>query len=122
MLVKSPPSKYLPKRPPPSEAVHNVYDLKMQPELVRYHHTAAGFPTKPTWYKAVKNGQFESWPGLTSATVAKHLPKSKKTIKGHARKTRSGLRSTKLKHTNSIDINDNNKIPTVKYHDVLIKV
>ncbi len=35
VLVKCPPSKYLPKRPPPSEAIHIVYELKMQPELVQ---------------------------------------------------------------------------------------
>ncbi len=26
----------------------------MQPELIRYHHAAAGFPTKPTWIAAIK--------------------------------------------------------------------
>jgi hypothetical protein len=124
VLVKHPPSKDLPKRPPPSEAVHNVYELKMQPELVRYHHAAAGFPTKPTWYKAVKNGQFVSWPGLTAAAVAKHFPKAKETIKGHACITHSSLRSTKQKQADSIDNNDNDndKIPTMKYRNVFIKV
>jgi hypothetical protein len=120
MLVKHPPSKYLPESP--SEAVHNVYELKTQLELIRYHHAAAGFPTKPTWYKAVKNIQFVLWPGLTAATVAKHFPESKETIKGHARKTRSGLRSIKQKQANSIDNSDNKEIPTVKYRDVFIKV
>jgi len=28
------PSKYLPARPPPEDAVFNVYKLKTQPELV----------------------------------------------------------------------------------------
>ena len=28
--------------------INNVYDLKSTPELVRYCHTAAGFPTQPT--------------------------------------------------------------------------
>jgi hypothetical protein len=87
LLVKRPPSEYLPNRPLPSEATHNVYELKTQPELVRYLHAAAGFPTKPTWYKAVKNGQFVSWPGLTAAAVARHFPESEETIKGtHARR------------------------------------
>ncbi len=38
-------------------AIHNVYKLKTQPELVRYYHAAAGFPTKPSWLKAIKNKQ-----------------------------------------------------------------
>ena len=43
ILVKRPPSEYLPARPPPQEAVFNVYELKTQPELVRYLHASAGF-------------------------------------------------------------------------------
>jgi hypothetical protein len=50
ILVKRPPSEY-----PPQEAVFNVYELKTQPELVRYLHASAGFPTKPTWLRAVPN-------------------------------------------------------------------
>jgi hypothetical protein len=58
-------SDSLPARPPPQEAVFNVYELKTQPELVRYLHASAGFPTKPTWLRAVRNRQYASWPGLT---------------------------------------------------------
>jgi hypothetical protein len=36
LLVKQPPSEYLPDRPPPYEAIHNVYKLKTQPELEQY--------------------------------------------------------------------------------------
>ena len=42
---------------PDGIAIHNVYELKTQPELVRYYHAAAGFPTKPLWLKAIKNKQ-----------------------------------------------------------------
>ena len=105
IIVKRPPSEYLPNRPAPAEAIHNVYELKTQPELIRYLHAAAGFPTKPTWYKAVKNGQFTSWPGLTAPAVAKYFPESEETIKGHARKMRSGLRSTKNKPTRDVTFN-----------------
>jgi len=48
ILVKRPPSEYQPAWPPPQEAVFNVYELKTQPDLVRYLHASAGFPTKPT--------------------------------------------------------------------------
>ena len=40
--------------PPKPETIANVYDLKTQPELVRYYHAASGFPTKPTWLAAIK--------------------------------------------------------------------
>jgi hypothetical protein len=46
ILVKEAPSELLPRRPPPIEAIANVFELKTQPELVRYYHAAAGFPTK----------------------------------------------------------------------------
>jgi hypothetical protein len=55
VLVEQPPSKFLPVRPPPEEAVFNVYKLKMQPKLVPYLHATPGFPTNPIWYNAVKN-------------------------------------------------------------------
>jgi len=95
VIVNRPPSEFLSTRPPTEEAVNNVDELKMQPELVQYLHASTGFPTKPPWIKAVKNKQYAPWPGLTTEAVAKHFPKSEETIKGHARKTRSGLRSTK---------------------------
>ena len=82
ILVKPPPSEYLPTRPPPQEAVFNVYELKTQPELVQYLHASAGFPTN-------------AWPGLTPEAIAKHFPESEETLKGHARKTKSGKQSTK---------------------------
>ena len=108
ILCDRPPTEFLPQRPPPTDAVFNVYELKTQPELVRYHHAAAGFPTKPTWLKAIKNKQFASWPGLTADAVIKHFPESEETHKGHGRKTRSGLRSTKT--TSTTDDNDDDDI------------
>jgi hypothetical protein len=49
VIVNCPQSEFLPARPPPTKAIHNIYEIKTQPELVRYYHAAAGFPTKPTW-------------------------------------------------------------------------
>jgi hypothetical protein len=78
----------------------------MSPELVRYLHTAAGFPTKPQWITAIKNKQFASWPGLSVDAVRRHFPESDETHKGHGRKTPSGLRSTKPKENETIDSDD----------------
>jgi hypothetical protein len=83
VLCDQSPTEFLPDRPPPSNAIHNVYKLKTQPELVQYYHAAAGFPTKPSWLKAIKNKQYASWPGLTWQPANKHYPKSKETLKGH---------------------------------------
>ena len=73
------PTEFLPDRPPPDEAIHNVYELKTQPEIVRYYHAAAGFPTKPSWFKAIRNKQYASWPGLTWEAVNKNFPESEET-------------------------------------------
>jgi hypothetical protein len=67
---------------------------------------AAGFPTKPLWLKAIKNRQYASWLGLTWEAVNKHFPESEETLKGHGRKIRSRLRSTKTSTQND----DNDKI------------
>ncbi len=48
VIVNCPPSELLPAHPPPANAIHNMYELKTQLELVQYYHAAAGFPTKPT--------------------------------------------------------------------------
>ncbi len=113
VLVNKPPTEFLPDRPPAIEAIHNVYELKTQPELVRYLHACMGFPTKPSWIEAIKNRQYASWPGLTVKAAAKYFPESKETMKGHGRKTKSGLRSTKTP-LKSDDDNDN--IETAPIH------
>ncbi len=77
------------------DAIHNIYELKTQLELVRCYHAAAVFLTKPTWVKAIRNKQFALWPGLTVDAVKRHYPDSKETPKGHGRKTPSGVRFTK---------------------------
>jgi hypothetical protein len=51
---KRSPQELLRAQPPPlPDSVLNVYDLKTKPELVRYYHAAAGFPTKPTWLATI---------------------------------------------------------------------
>ena len=69
--------------------------MKTRPELVRFYHAAAGFPTEPTWLSAIKNCHYVSWTGLNTASVAKHFPESEETWKDHDRKIKSGLGSTK---------------------------
>jgi hypothetical protein len=127
VLVHKPPTKILPDRPPPTKAAHNVFELKMQPELIWYLHAAAGFPTKQTWIAAIKNKQVASWPGLTIKAVAKHHPESEETMKGHGQKGQSGLRTTKTKESTSeptteTDSDNKQAHPSPKRYDVFIKV
>ena len=55
-------------------AARNAYDLPSLEALVRYIHAAAGFPVKSTWIKAIKKGNFATWPGLTYSNAAKYCP------------------------------------------------
>ena len=61
----------------------NVYDLPSMEALVRYMHAAAGSPVRYTWLKAIKNGNFNSWPGLNYNNAAKYCPQSIEKLKGH---------------------------------------
>ena len=60
-----------------------VYDLPSVEALVRYMHAAAGFPVKSIWVKAIKHGNYNSWPGFTYNNAEKYCPQSVDTIKGH---------------------------------------
>ena len=62
---------------------------------MRYYHAAAGFSTRPSWLAAIWNGHYFTWPGLDATSAAKHFPESEETWRGHGRKIKSGLRSTK---------------------------
>ena len=54
ILVKAPPSELLSNLPAMKEVVVNVYELKTMPEVTRYCHAAAGFPTKSIWLEGPK--------------------------------------------------------------------
>ena len=96
MAVSRAPQLILQSMPPPTrEVVANVYELKTKPELVRYYHAAAGFPTKPSWLAAIRNSHYRTWPCLDATIAAKYFPESHATWRGHGRKVKSGLHSTK---------------------------
>ena len=63
--------------------------------LVRYMHAAAGFPVRSTWLRAIKNGNLNSWPGLTYNNASKYFPQSLETIKWHMVKSSQRVRSKK---------------------------
>ena len=49
-------------RPPLAEAINHFYELPSVYPAIRYLHAAAGFPTKSTWLKAIRKGNFLFWP------------------------------------------------------------
>ena len=81
----------------PDEAIKNVYELPSTELTIRYLHGAAGFPTKETWLKSIRKGNYQSWPLVNSKNVNNIFPESEDTQKGHMRGKLQGERSTKEK-------------------------
>jgi hypothetical protein len=77
--------------------IYNAYKLPSIEPTIRYLHTAAGFPAKESWLRAIRRGNYNSWPLINVKNVARHFPKSEETQKGHMRGQRQGVRSTKKK-------------------------
>ena len=86
------PNAHLPQNSPCS---NNVHTLSTKSDIMKYLHRAAFSPVISTWTITITAGFFTTWPGLTSALVRKHLPKSLATAKGHLRQDRKNVRSTR---------------------------
>jgi hypothetical protein len=66
--------------------------------LIQYLHQCLFSPPKRTLIKAIDNNQFTTWPGLTAKAVQQYLPDSSPaTDKGHMKRQKQGIRSTKMK-------------------------
>ena len=90
----NPISSIHPSAPTPPAALY-AHDLPSDGALVRYLHTAAGFPVKSTWLAAIKDGNLSTWTGLTYTNASRYCPTSEETIKGHLTQSKQGVRSTK---------------------------
>jgi hypothetical protein len=62
-----------------TEQANDAYDLPSISQTVRYHHALTGFPVADTWIKAIKAGNYNTWPPITPATVQRHFPESDET-------------------------------------------
>jgi hypothetical protein len=107
--------------PNKQEETHNVYNLPSIEQSIRYLHAAAGYPTEETWINAINAGSYNTWPGLSARAVRCHFPESDETQKGHMKKQRQNVRSTKIKVENE----NTSKKPPIrekKMHNVYIKI
>jgi hypothetical protein len=62
---------------------NNAYQTNNIADLITFLHATAFSPTPSSWIQAIQKGFFQSWPGLTTKAVRKHLPKSMTTNKGN---------------------------------------
>jgi hypothetical protein len=99
--------------------IHNVYELPSVEPTIQYLHGAAGFPTRASWLKAIRHGNYLSWPLINIKNVTKFFPESEEAQKGHMQGQRQGVCSTK--EAESPDENQT-IILHVKKHDILILV
>ena len=105
------------------EEAHNAYSLPSMAQSIKYMHAAAGFPVKETWLNAIDAGNYVTWPGLTTAAVRKHYPDSDETQKGHMKKQRQGVRSTRTKEKPMHEeMTNNDNSPPRKMRDVYVKI
>jgi len=105
------------------EEANNAYNLPSTKQSIQYLHAAAGFPMESKWIKAIKAGNYITWPELTAEAVHKHFPESDETQKGHMKQQRQNVRSTNVKQnaTDYQDKEDQNK-PQAKLKDVYVKI
>jgi hypothetical protein len=85
-------------RVPPTRSTeyhHRAYDLPSTKNLIEYLHCVVGSPKKSTFLKAVKAGNYKSFPGLSVENVARYCPtNATATVLGHLTQTPKGLRLT----------------------------
>jgi hypothetical protein len=85
------------KELPHNEAINVIFDLPSARQNFLWYHTAAGFPPKETFIRAVCNGNYATCPKLTVQLIHKYMPDSDETAKGHLKGQRQGVRLTKQK-------------------------
>jgi hypothetical protein len=62
----------------PKEKANHAYSIPSTEGKIRFLHAAAGFPTKETWLKTIKAGNYLIWLGVTAKTINRHFPNQKK--------------------------------------------
>ncbi len=80
-------------------------------------HAVCGYPVKLTWLKAIKAGNYISWPMLTECNINKYYPETSETSKGHMNQTRKNVRSTKAKQT-PLETCDTSQLHGKKVRDI----
>jgi hypothetical protein len=75
---------------------------------------------KDSWIDAIKAGNYTTWPGLNVKVVNRYFPESDETQKGHMKKQRQNVRSTKVKEIINQEEDETPTSPKKKEHDVYV--
>ena len=101
-------------------AAYGSYDLPSVADLMRYFHTAAGYPVRSKLLKAIGAGNSSSWPGITLSNATKYCPSADATIMGHLVQKCQGVRSTKPKPPTTSSPED--PIPLIRSNELFLQV
>ena len=89
-------------------------------ELVQFYHAAMFSPTKDTFIRAIRNGNFQSWPGLTTETATKFLTSTIATQFGHLKQERQNLQSTQ--QSNDFDAFPRSDVPNIPTNEIIATI
>ena len=73
-----------------------IGNIRTKQDLAAFLHACAFSPQYSTFLRAIRRNHFDSWPGLTTTLITKHLEKSLATSKGHLRMEQQNIQSTKI--------------------------
>ena len=82
--------------PPPSAKLNAIINKTQSKEkLASYYHACCYSPCISTLTQAVKNGNFNSWPGMVDQNLCNFMKRTMATSMGHLDQERQNLQSTK---------------------------
>ena len=81
------------------EFATNTIQTSTMEELAKYYHQCLLSPPKLTLLQSINNQPLRTFPGLTYGLISKHLPPSTATDKGHMKRRKQNIRSTRSNKT-----------------------
>jgi hypothetical protein len=79
-----------------------IRNVRTKQDLAAFLHACAFSPQYSTFLRAIRRNHFDSWPGLTTTLITKHLKKSLVTSKRHLCMEQQNIQSTKI--TTDLDL------------------
>ena len=97
-----------------AEQANVIFDLPSSRQSFLRYHALAGWPPTETFLSAVRHGNYTSWPKLMTTMIHKYMPDSDKTIKGHIKGQRQGIRSTRVNNITPYDKDEDEDTVQIK--------
>jgi hypothetical protein len=81
------------QQPPVNKAINVIFDLPSARQSFLWYHAAGSFPTRETFIRAIRNGNYATWPNLGTCLTWMKLPNdtSRANAKASARQNKKFL-------------------------------